>query len=624
MPEEDLLFAKNRHFFGGLAPSNMRQFNAYIDKTAKKVRIDAQLPFDTIINNQTLCTVAGAIIRRKTTSFPIDEFDGDLVATINQDISFIDEDTDSAGVYFYSAFPFTTQGVYNRNKVNRVNIGAPDSVISFRAESNYKPITGETSINLFFELPNNADGALIRKSTVEYPIMEYDGDFVTSVTSSGNYIDTEVSPDITYFYTIFPFRGVDLYNYDESNRLTITVHRYNYYYGFDLDISNPVPSERVSYPVDVDNHGYAPAKMVLGNNAYFDYGSWPNTAGNRILPRPCVLGFDGRVEFYLDSNDYSKKIDGTYSYIASTRLQGEVMMEWPKIYTKRWEENGIYHFRCSDVKIDSGYECWTNYDNNNNEIDHFYTSVFPVSYPGYYEPPVDGKDPQNVDWTRLKSISNHYPTRESSEISQSILDKIRMDKTDPLTWNIELLADRLLINDLLIMMAKTTDLGGAYGYVSEINSNDYTTGKLNKKGLFYHQNCSKVFGMEAWYNNDDGNLLAGWYYDNGTQKIKITPGTKDGSKASDFDLNGTTGYISVSNSGIIGSFYLTNCIILPFGRLPKTLNGSSTTFEASRVNYSKSGKYRAIVGAESPFDINLYHNAGLYYIFMSCKPLATS
>ena len=78
MAEEDLIFGKNRHFFGGIEPSNMLAFSVAVESGV--VKVTATLPNDTVVNNQTLCTVEGAIIRRKTTDYPKDEFDGDLVA----------------------------------------------------------------------------------------------------------------------------------------------------------------------------------------------------------------------------------------------------------------------------------------------------------------------------------------------------------------------------------------------------------------------------------------------------------------------------------------------------------------------------------------------------------------
>ena len=65
MAEEDLIFGKNRHFFGGIEPSNMLAFSVAVESGV--VKVTATLPNDTVVNNQTLCTVEGAIIRRKTT-----------------------------------------------------------------------------------------------------------------------------------------------------------------------------------------------------------------------------------------------------------------------------------------------------------------------------------------------------------------------------------------------------------------------------------------------------------------------------------------------------------------------------------------------------------------------------
>ena len=124
MAEEDLIFGKNRHFFGGIEPSNMQNFTAVIE--GEHVKITAQLPADTVINGQTLCTVEGAVIRRKTTDYPKDEFDGEEVSVIKTSTTFVDSETSATGTYYYAAFPFTTQGVYNRNKANRVVVNEPE------------------------------------------------------------------------------------------------------------------------------------------------------------------------------------------------------------------------------------------------------------------------------------------------------------------------------------------------------------------------------------------------------------------------------------------------------------------------------------------------------------------
>ena len=93
MAEEDLIFGKNRHFFGGIEPSNMIEFTVSYDveDTVRRSKVVAKLPADTTINGQTLCSVAGAVIRKKVGAYPKDEFDGILVKNISTDETFYDE-----------------------------------------------------------------------------------------------------------------------------------------------------------------------------------------------------------------------------------------------------------------------------------------------------------------------------------------------------------------------------------------------------------------------------------------------------------------------------------------------------------------------------------------------------
>ena len=51
MAEEDLIFGKNRHFFGGIEPSNMKSFTVL--QKGDQVIIRAILPNDTVVNDQT-------------------------------------------------------------------------------------------------------------------------------------------------------------------------------------------------------------------------------------------------------------------------------------------------------------------------------------------------------------------------------------------------------------------------------------------------------------------------------------------------------------------------------------------------------------------------------------------
>ncbi len=384
-----------------------------------------------------------------------------------------------------------------------------------------------------------------------------------------------------------------------------------YFFGYDINLSEPNPQLRVSYPLEVNNYGYLPAKMEYATGV-FDYGSWSNIAGNAFMPRPCMLNYDGTVAYYLDPNDYTKKEDGTASDVSNVNFPGNAMMEWGKIFTKRWETlDGIYHFRCSDVQLDSDYECWCNYDINDNQIEHFYTPI-------YYGSLVSGK---------LRSISG-----QAYMVSQTRQTEINYAKANGADWYTEVLSDRLLIQDLLVLMAKSTDGQVAYGVGSNAQSMSLDQGSMNNRGLFWGGNTLasgvKIFGMENWW----GYLCratAGWIYTSAGHLIKITRGVKDGSTASDYNVTGA-GYLSApkitgtSNSGI------TKMQTYPFGRIPIQLNGSTSTYEADMVYYTAG---YALLGNwsggmdQGPFHATLNWGAGSQIVgfgaAISCKPSAT-
>lgn len=407
-------------------------------------------------------------------------------------------------------------------------------------------------------------------------------------------------------------------NYKAASDTTVAVTATfrEYLYGFDLTIADSNPATRVTYPSDVENSGFAKAVMNFGGA--FSYGSWPSTPGEKFMPRPCMLRFNGTVDYYLNPNDYTKKADGTTSDVANMNYGGNAMMEWPKIYVKRWESNGVYHFRCSDMKVDSDYECWSNYDKNNKEIPHFYTPIF-----------FGSKDGSN----RLRSISG-----QSNFVSNTAQTEVTYAKNNGADiWYTEVLSDRELVNDLLTMMFKSTDLQATAGYGVCSASAAIAPGSMNTKGLFWGAGDKtsgvKVFGMENWWGNIF-RRIAGWCISGGTQKVKLTRGTKDGTTVGDYNFDGN-GYKTISGVNLTRSGYISKMKTESFGRFPMEANGSTTTFEADQVWADSGNGYYAYVGGYwsidlicGPFCANLYNGPSTANASrgaaLSCKPLAAA
>lgn len=388
----------------------------------------------------------------------------------------------------------------------------------------------------------------------------------------------------------------------------------DYLYGFDIDLLDENPDTRVSYPEDVDNFDFTPARM---GDSTFSYGDWPSTPGEKFMPNPCMLLYNGNVDYYLNPDNYAQRIKGSSSDIDNMSYAGNGMMEWGKIYTKRWEEAGVYHFRCSDVKIDDDYECWSNYDKNDNQIDHFYTPIF------------DGSWDTNG---RMRSISGQAPKVSISTERQIETSKANGEDI----WYTEVTADILLIQDLLIMMFKSTNLQESLGYGRVDASDSISSGSMNDKGLFWGSKDMtsgvKAFGMENLW----GNLwrrIAGWIYKDRIQLVKLTRGTKDGSDVSDYNMTGD-GYIPVPDSTISRSNYISGMKVMPYGRFPIEALGSSSTFECDWVYTSLTDNtYYAIIGGSrdaksygGPFYVNFGTEPAIattqHGSAISCKPLA--
>lgn len=394
-------------------------------------------------------------------------------------------------------------------------------------------------------------------------------------------------------------------------RLTV---RTSWLFGFDINNADSNPATRVSYPDDVENAGFAAAKMDFGSDT-FSYGGWPSTPGEKFMPRPCMLRFDGTAAYYLDPDDYTKKEDGTPSDVANISFDGNAMMEWPQIFTKRWESGGMYHFRCSNFPLDSEYECWCSYDINNQEIQHFYTPIFTGT-----------RDSSG----RMRSISGMASTVNTTAQQEAEAAKLN----GPDIWYTEVMADLLLIQDLLVMLFKNTNLQAAAGNGRTEASGAAETGTMNAKGLFWGANDKtsgvKTFGMEHMWGNIQ-RRTAGWMYTGSAQLIKLTRGNKDGSTVSDYNVAGD-GYISVPNSKISGENYISGMKTMAYGRLPIATSGSSTTYEADKIHPGSSVCY-ALCGGDwltreeagpffTHFTFPAWSSAAYIGAALSCKPLA--
>ena len=304
----------------------------------------------------------------------------------------------------------------------------------------------------------------------------------------------------------------------------------SYIYAFHIDSNESDPEDAVTYLEDAV--GLTPAHMDYENEV-FDYGSWENAF---FMPKPCMVKYDGTVDYYLNKNNYAYRADGvTASDVANTEYEGNAMMEWgqngKKIWYKIVPDDGdptsatIY---VSDSQSDSDFVCWSFYNSDGDVVDHFYTAI-------YNGTKVSGSN-------RMRSLSgmveSTYCDSSNSGVTEAELNNVGTDRI----WYAEVYCDVTLINILLILMGKSLDSPTTFGYGNGTSRVKLTTGTGDALGMFYGYSTTtsvvKVFGMENWWGNA-WRLFVGYLNDNGTLKYKLTRTTADGSTASDYNFDGT-------------------------------------------------------------------------------------
>ena len=394
-------------------------------------------------------------------------------------------------------------------------------------------------------------------------------------------------------------------------------------YGFHVNGNESRPVNMITYLKDAV--GMTPAKMDYVNGV-FDYGSWKDAF---FMPRPCMLKYDGTVDYYLDPDDYTKKENGSASDVTNSAYAGNAMMEWGKNGKKIWlkivpdadQKSGSVFI--ADHEVDSSYHAWSFINNQGQMVDHFYTPIY------------NGSNVSNV----IRSISGQAPVNSLNGTTEIAYAKAN-NKGSEVLWYTEVLADVMLINFLLLLIGKSTDTQSVFGnghYTGGSSASSLlNTGTMDKKGMFWGTNGSgsgvKVFGMENWWGNI-WRRYAGHINASGTQKIKLTYGTKDGSTATSYNTDGS-GYIAIgATPEVTSGGYISEMAFSKYGMFSKKSEGSQSTYYCDGQWFNNSQTNYAFRGG----DCNAGFRVGALYCSLdytvslanwslgaslSCKPLA--
>jgi len=150
----------------------------------------------------------GVRIVRKTTGFPADENDGDIIYEGTEE-SYQDEGLTDGIEYFYKIF--VTDGTNFSNGVE--GSGIPTDKTAPQPPTNFWAQGGKNQITLSWENPSDSDfqGVMLRFKTDSYPTDPTDGELIYQGTEE-SFTHQGLGAGENYYYTIF--------SYDEANNFS--------------------------------------------------------------------------------------------------------------------------------------------------------------------------------------------------------------------------------------------------------------------------------------------------------------------------------------------------------------------------------------------------------------------
>ena len=329
---------------------------------------------------------------------------------------------------------------------------------------------------------------------------------------------------------------------------TVTLNYYKYI-GVTVTISNNNSESAVSYVEDA-------VGMTTGFAAWKDHNIFKNI-------RPCVMK-DGVVQYYLNPDDLSQKVNGGAATINS-ETAGDVMIEIPKLGYKMTTDGNSHTIMVTDDPNAPGY-CYRAHSlDTEGDCDAIYIGAYLAT---------------NIS-SKLYSLSGKTPTASITLTNARTYAQARgtgyqLVSFYPLT----------LLQCLYLIMYKNRNGQAALGYgYATGNGGVIATGGTNAKGMCYGETSGKqqmcFLGIEDFW----GNLF--WWIDgifcDSARNIK-TAFKNFADNGSSYPFTKASGLTS-GLSGWIGDIQGTN----EGGFTIKTSTGSATSHWADFAHLSAGG-----------------------------------
>lgn len=337
----------------------------------------------------------------------------------------------------------------------------------------------------------------------------------------------------------------------EGNLIPVT--RTDLIYGFEIDINESNPASKVKYLAR--NSTYEPAKMNYSTGV-FDYGDWNDIWFIKGI-KPRIMNRDGSVYCDIDPNNYNTKIlpDGTKESILPEERNtimaagGQWMVGIPTVWVKIDDsiENKIRVY-VSPYKAGADYHAWAH--------TNIIGEIMPYTYLGMYlGSSLTIADPTGGELDIYTSRPGVGVDKMTSAY-RVMTDARNINSDHDEIWDMAVFSDRMLLNILLILISRSTDLETSFGKglnANTLTTDTLTTGAADTAGLFkgytVDTNYVKVFGIENPWGFLGEYTLGILMDDMYNLKAKLTRGKWDGSTVNDYDIHDYDGYLDIGTVG---------------------------------------------------------------------------
>ena len=244
------------------------------------------------------------------------------------------------------------------------------------------------------------------------------------------------------------------------------------------------PATRVEYLGA--NKDFTPMTMNMSTHA-MSYGSWGDWTWLKANV-PVMCGWDGEINYYLDPDDYTKKIDGTASDVSNSSYAGNAMAVIKKIYKKEYKIGSDRYVYFCERQVDADFQP-VGFNVKGKVRDYMLIPLF------YGSIDSDG---------RMRSIAGQWSCLTASGNSSQSTSGSNIDTTAQNTAILKTSANGLffggaLVNtlaDICVMLTKSTDSQSAFG-------SGMCSTYVDDKSQHYGTKINTVIGGGRFYGSND-------------------------------------------------------------------------------------------------------------------------